>query len=383
MKKLKLTNIIAGVRKLGAVKAFFAFMESAHVETMAELIKGLVAGTTTPVALHGCINSGSGSNYIISAGAIWHNGEVFPIAAFTGTAPGGQVPVLALQVSTAQLAYTDNTNQDTLDTRTYQWQFGASLSGLGDFSALSRLGQIINDTLLDVDGQLSSKAPLASPTFTGVPAAPTAAAATNTTQLATTAFVRTEIANLVASSPSALDTLNELATALGNDPNFATTVTNALAAKAPLASPTFTGTPAAPTAAPGTNTTQIATTAFVKALGDLKADKAKPAWTNLTPQNGWDDVGTDPLRYRITDQNELEIAGYINSGGVSSAVFANLPNGTVAASRDLDLPIVNVTDGSFARLAISGGSPTTLQIVGYIASKTYAAFIRIPLDAAS
>lgn len=81
---------------------------------------------------------------------------------------------------------------------------------------------------------LNLKAPLASPALTGTPTAPTAAAATNTTQIATTAFVRTEVSNLVDSAPSTLDTLNELAAALGDDPNFATTVTNALASKAPL-----------------------------------------------------------------------------------------------------------------------------------------------------
>jgi hypothetical protein len=77
-------------------------------------------------------------------------------------------------------------------------------------------------------------ATLASPTFTGVPEAPTASAGTNTTQLATTAFVGTAVANLVSSAPSTLDTLNELATALGNDANFATTVTNSLSGKANL-----------------------------------------------------------------------------------------------------------------------------------------------------
>ena len=80
---------------------------------------------------------------------------------------------------------------------------------------------------------LSVYAPLSSPTLTGTPSAPTASAATNTTQIATTAFVRTEISNLVASAPSTLDTLNELATALGNDANFATTVTTALSGKEP------------------------------------------------------------------------------------------------------------------------------------------------------
>lgn len=84
-------------------------------------------------------------------------------------------------------------------------------------------------------------APLNSPALIGVPTVPTASSGTNTTQIASTAFVRTEISNLVASAPSTLDTLNELATALGNDANFATTVTNNLAGKANLSGATFTG----------------------------------------------------------------------------------------------------------------------------------------------
>ncbi|HAW1712847.1 TPA: phage tail protein [Escherichia coli] len=77
-------------------------------------------------------------------------------------------------------------------------------------------------------------APKASPALTGTPTAPTAAQTVNNTQIATTGFVKSAIAALVASSPAALNTLNELAAALGNDPNFATTVTNALAGKQPL-----------------------------------------------------------------------------------------------------------------------------------------------------
>ncbi|MED9497946.1 phage tail protein, partial [Escherichia marmotae] len=79
-----------------------------------------------------------------------------------------------------------------------------------------------------------TKAPLKSPALTGTPTAPTAAQGTNNTQIATTAYVRAAISALVDSSPEALDTLNELAAALGNDPNFATTMTNALAGKQPL-----------------------------------------------------------------------------------------------------------------------------------------------------
>lgn len=83
----------------------------------------------------------------------------------------------------------------------------------------------------DLNSALNAKAPLASPTFTGVPAAPTATGGTNTTQVATTAFVQAAITALVNSAPGALDTLNELAAALGNDANFASTVTSALATK--------------------------------------------------------------------------------------------------------------------------------------------------------
>jgi hypothetical protein len=78
---------------------------------------------------------------------------------------------------------------------------------------------------------LDLKAALASPAFTGVPTAPTAAPGTNTTQLATTAFVIAVRDALLNSAPGALDTLDELAAALGDDANFATTVTNALAGK--------------------------------------------------------------------------------------------------------------------------------------------------------
>ena len=88
----------------------------------------------------------------------------------------------------------------------------------------------------------STYAPLASPALTGVPTAPTAAVATNTTQVATTAYVRGEVAALVNSAAGTLDTLGEIATALGNDANLSTTLTSAIALKAPLASPTFTGT---------------------------------------------------------------------------------------------------------------------------------------------
>ncbi|MCQ1632374.1 prophage tail fiber N-terminal domain-containing protein [Escherichia coli] len=81
---------------------------------------------------------------------------------------------------------------------------------------------------------IETRAPLNSPAFTGTPTTPTPPDDAVGLEMANAAFVRKLLATLVDSSPKALDTLNELAAALGNDPNFATTVTNALAGKQPL-----------------------------------------------------------------------------------------------------------------------------------------------------
>jgi peptidoglycan/xylan/chitin deacetylase (PgdA/CDA1 family) len=106
------------------------------------------------------------------------------------------------------------------------------------------------------------------------------------TPAASKAAIDAAIAALVASSPAALDTLNELAAALGNDPNFATTITNSLAAKAPLASPAFSGTPTGITKAHVglanvDNTSDVnkpVSTAQQTAL-NLKAPLASPTFT--------------------------------------------------------------------------------------------------------
>jgi hypothetical protein len=136
--------------------------------------------------------------------------------------------------NTANLVYTNDSRLSDARTPTAH---AASHGSAGSDVITITQSQVTNLTT-----DLSAKAPLASPIFTGTPAAPTATAGTNTTQLATTAFVRTEVSNIVDAAPATLDTLNELAAALGDDPNFATTVTNSIATKAPLASPTFTGT---------------------------------------------------------------------------------------------------------------------------------------------
>ena len=113
-------------------------------------------------------------------------------------------------------------------------------------NAVSSSSLAVSNNLSDVANAATALSNLggvgaASPAFTGTPTAPTATAGTNTTQLATTAFVGTAVANIVDSAPATLDTLNELAAALGDDANFSTTVTNSIATKLPLAGGTLTG----------------------------------------------------------------------------------------------------------------------------------------------
>ena len=111
----------------------------------------------------------------------------------------------------------------------------ASKDALPTGNALKTVsGTEIDDEFSSIQTSVATKANLSAPTFTGIPAAPTPATATNSTQIATTAFTQAAIVAGVA-------------------------------AKAPIDAPTFTGVPAAPTAAAGTNTTQLATTAFVQA----------------------------------------------------------------------------------------------------------------------
>lgn len=116
----------------------------------------------------------------------------------------------------------------------------AFLKGEGAPSLLCTIAQLaaaINndpDFYQTLTGLLALKAPLASPVLTGLPTAPTADKTANNTQIATTAFVRSAIADLVASSPETMDTLAEIADALNNDPHFATTMLNQLAGKQPL-----------------------------------------------------------------------------------------------------------------------------------------------------
>jgi hypothetical protein len=151
------------------------------------------------------------------------------------------------QVAYGKLNLTNSiTNADINASAAIDWSKIApsatvSTTELGYLDGVTSAIQTQLDSKLATSTAASTYAPLASPALTGVPTAPTAAANTNTTQIATTAYVQTEINDLIAAAPGALDTLNELAAALGNDASFSTTVTNSLATKLNLSGGTMTG----------------------------------------------------------------------------------------------------------------------------------------------
>jgi hypothetical protein len=193
----------------------------------------------------------------------------------------------------------------------------------------------------------TSRAPLASPTLTGIPAAPTAAVNTNTTQIATTAFV-------LAQAASATPAMNGTA-AVGTATKFAREdhVHASDTTRAPLASPTFTGVPAAPTASAGTNTTQIATTAFVTTADNLKANLASPTFT-----------GTPAAPTATAGTNTTQIA---TTAFVSTAIVNKVDAGTTNADSDLlyallvevDTRSVNITRdalGKISQIDVKDGS---------------------------
>ena len=161
-------------------------------------------------------------------------------------------------LAAGEMGINTSTNQFKIGDGTTAWN---SLSYAALSETVANLDDVTNVTITSAaNGDLlkwngsawvnaSGYALLASPTLTGIPAAPTAAANTNTTQIATTAFVTGAVTDLIGGAPGALNTLNELAEAIGDDASYAAGITTALGLKAPLASPTFTGTVTIPTGA--------------------------------------------------------------------------------------------------------------------------------------
>lgn len=214
--------------------------------------------------------------------------------------------------------------------------------------------------------QLALKAPLASPSLTGTPTAPTATAGINTTQIATTAFVNTAISGKqdklsAGNNQEFIDTdstgvMKRSGYKITTNKNVITDKSSAESfipnartiAQAVFASPAFTGTPTAPTAASGTDTTQIATTAFVQSEISDKQKQHIATSVTLSAAN-WNNNSITATVNSVTATNTIitsfdpsSIATAVNHQVYCSAQSANSLTFTCLEGEPLDDIVVNV-----------------------------------------
>jgi hypothetical protein len=234
-----------------------------------------------------------------------------------------------------------------------------------------------------INTEVGTKAPLASPTFTGTPAAPTATAGTSTTQLATTAFVTTAVAagNAVTSvaGRTGVIVLTKSDVGLSNVDNTADTAkpvstaqATAIALKADLASPTFTGVPAAPTATAGTSTTQLATTAFVVntlAADTTKASLASPAFTG-TPTAPTATAGTNTTQLATTAFVVSTLAADTTKAPLASPTFTGTPAAptATAGTNTTQLATTAFVTSAVSAVSSTGVTGPATSVVGNIAT---------------
>jgi hypothetical protein len=226
-----------------------------------------------------------------------------------------------------------------------------------NLTALTTVVETLSDevdalAVADIDGlqaALDLKAPLASPALTGTPTAPTAAPGTNTTQVSTTAFVQAALFALINSAPGALDTLDELAAALGDDANFAATVTTALAGKQPLDA-------------------DLTTVAGLTPSDDDLLQRKGGAWTNRTPAQLKTDlvlVKADVGLGSVTNDAQLKIASNLSDLADAGTARTNLGLGSFATVTPTGTPNGSKflrDDFSWQAVSVSpGGSDTQLQ----------------------
>ena len=143
-------------------------------------------------------------------------------SSLTIAADSGSNDTVTIGSDTLTFAGTSNEVETTVSNNQIQIGLPSTISGLTTVSATNLQGALAGTVASATTGT-------------------TQAASDNSTKLATTAYVTTAVSNLVDSAPGALNTLNELAAALGDDANFSTTVTNSIATKLPLAGGTLTG----------------------------------------------------------------------------------------------------------------------------------------------
>jgi Repeat of unknown function (DUF5907) len=253
---------------------------------------------------------------------------------------------------------------------------GRKTAGAGDPEELTAsdaktILAITESDVASLVSDLALKAPLASPAFTGTPAVPTAAVDTNTTQIASTAFVlgQAAAATPVVDGTGAAGTSTRYARADHVHPTDTS--------RAPLASPTFTGTPLAPTATANTNTTQIATTAFVLGQSGNKqtqtADGTTGTYTFTIPSgytairiavNGRSSATVDGIGLRVQFNSDTG-----SNYDTESVYWEGSTTGAAAATTGATYAVVGWIPGASATASYSGSVVTSIP--GYANTAFY------------
>jgi hypothetical protein len=246
--------------------------------------------------------------------------------------------------SNITVTYSDNGNSISLatgpDVITQTALSNTLTNATTGYVSVGDVGQADGVASLDSGGKVPDSeiptaiARLASPTFTGTPAAPTATAGTNTTQVATTAFVGTAVSNLVNAAPESLNTLKELSDALGADANYASTITTALGTKAPIASPTFTGTVTIPSGASISGFAPLADPTFTGTVGGIsKSMVSLGNVDNTTDANKPVSTATQTALDLKLNLSEPSVDYYITNSGSGSYTVNGVANGLIIFER--------------------------------------------------
>lgn len=259
------------------------------------------------------------------------NGRVGAVNLTTGDVTGaGGAPVASPALTGTPTAPTASAGTASSQIATTQFVSNAIAGAVVSWNGRTGSVSLQLSDVLSVGG-----APINSPTFTGVPAVPTAAPGTATTQAASTAFVT----NAVTGATVGVSSFNTRQGAV-----TLTTADVVAAGGAPITSPNLTGTPLAPTATAGTSTTQLATTAFV-------ANAIAAQSTGVTTWNGRNGVVT------------LQLADITSVGGapLASPTFTGTPVSTTPAPGDNSTKIATTAYvAAYAPLASPAltGTPT-------------------------
>ena len=268
--------------------------------------------------------------------------------------------------SNITVTYSDNGNSISLatgpDVITQTALSNTLTNATTGYVSVGDVGQADGVASLDANGKVPDSeiptaiARLASPTFTGTPAAPTATAGTNTTQVATTAFVGTAVSNLVNAAPESLNTLKELSDALGADANYASTITTALGTKAPIASPTFTGTVTIPSGASISGYALLAGPTFTGTVGGIT--KSMVGLSNVddtTDANKPVSTATQTALDLKLNSNSPSVDYYIANSGTGSYTVNGVANGLITFERGKKYRIhMNATGHPFWIQTVSG-----------------------------